>query len=105
MKSEHALSNQIRIWCGEHNWLAFHINVGKIRLSDGSYFHTGVPVGWPDLTLITDRGQVIFIETKIKPRKPTEEQIQMLNNLKLRGFIAEVVYNFDDFLAILPPKI
>lgn len=100
MTPEHRLSNQIRIWCGEHNFLCFHINVGKIRMSDGTYFHTGVPVGWPDLTIITDNGQVVFIETKIKPRQPTQQQIDMLNELKNRGFIAEVVYDFQSFLRI-----
>lgn len=101
MTPEHALSNKIRIWCGEHNWLCFHINVGKIRMSDGTYFNTGVPVGWPDLTIITDTGQVLFIETKIKPRKPTDDQINMLNNLRGRGFIAEVVYEFSEFLTLI----
>ena len=101
MTPEHRLSNEIRIWCGVHNWLCFHINVGKIRLQDGTYFNTGVPVGWPDLTIITDFGQVIFIETKIKPRKPTDEQIKMLENLRHRGFIAEVVYSKNEFLKTL----
>lgn len=100
MTPEHRLSNQIRIWCGEHDFLCFHINVGKIRMADGTYFNTGVPVGWPDLTIITQTGQVVFIETKIKPRKPTDDQIRMLNNLKNRGFVAEVVYDFDEFLTI-----
>lgn len=103
MTPEHLLSNKIRIWCGEHDWLCFHINVGKIRLNDGTYFNTGVPVGYPDLTIITNNGKVLFIETKIKPRKPTVEQINMLNDLKNRGFIAEVVYDFEEFLRIISP--
>lgn len=69
-------------------------------MQDGTYFNTGVPVGWPDLTIITDNGQVLFIETKIKPRKPTDDQIKMLDNLRNRGFIAEVVYDFNQFLNI-----
>lgn len=101
MTPEHALSNKIRIWCGEHDWLAFHINVGKIRLSDGSYFNTGVPVGWPDLTIITNNGHVLFVETKIYPRKPTQEQLKMLENLTKRGFISAVIYEFSDFISLV----
>lgn len=70
-------------------------------MQDGTYFNTGVPVGWPDLTIITDNGQVLFIETKIKPRKPTEDQIKMLDNLRNRGFIAEVIYDFNQFLSLI----
>lgn len=101
MTPEHRLSNKIRIKCGELNWLCFHINVGKILLQDGTYFNTGVPVGYPDLTIFTDKGQTIFIETKIKPRKPTEDQLKFIAILRERGFIAEVVYDFEQFLNII----
>jgi len=47
MTPEHALSKQIMLWCGEHNWLCFHINVGGGKLANGTYFKTGVPTGWP----------------------------------------------------------
>lgn len=70
-------------------------------MPDGTYFNTGVPVGYPDLTIFTDDGRVLFIETKIKPRKPTDEQLHFLQILRERGFVAEVVYNFDEFLNIV----
>lgn len=101
MTPEHRLSNQIRIKCGELNWLCFHINVGKIRLNDGTYFHTGVPVGYPDLTIFTDKGTVLFIETKIKPRKPTQEQLDFMANLQSRGFKTYIIYEFSEFLQII----
>lgn len=98
---EHRLSNQIRIKCGELNWLCFHINVGKIRMSDGTYFNTGVPPGYPDLTIFTDKGTVLFIETKIKPRKPTAEQLHFIDILRERGFTAEVIYTYEEFLSLI----
>lgn len=98
MTPEHRLSNAIRIYCGKQNWLCFHINVGKIKLKDGSYFTTGVPNGYPDLTIFTDTGTVIFCETKIHPRKPTEDQIKMIENLKARGFKAFVAYSLEEFI-------
>ena len=98
MTPEQALDKAIMLYCGEHNWLCFHINVGGGMLANGSYFHTGVPVGWPDLTIITDDGRVIFCETKIHPRKPTQAQLNFIENLKSRGFKAFVAYTLEEFI-------
>ena len=98
MTPEQVLDKNIMLYCGQRNWLCFHINVGKIKLPDGSYFQTGVPVGWPDLTIITDYGEVMFCETKIKPRKPTLEQINFINNLKSRHIRAFVAYTLEEFI-------
>ena len=98
MTPESRLKNEIRIYCGEHNWLCFHINVATIKLPNGSYLKTGVPKGWPDLTILTDTGVSIYCETKIHPRKPTEDQIKMIKNLKARGFRAFVAYSLEEFI-------
>ena len=100
MTPEHRLSNEIRIECGTRNWLCFHINVAKIRMSDGSYFNTGVPKGWPDLTILTDTGIAFYIETKIHPRKPTAEQLEFIRILRDRGFTAEVCYSLEEFMEV-----
>lgn len=97
MTPEQALDKQIMLFCGEHNWLCFHCNVGKVKMEDGRYFDTGLPPGFPDLLIITDNNTIIFCETKIKPRKPSENQKKFINNLLNRGFIAFVSYNFDEF--------
>lgn len=47
MTPEVALYKQIMLYCGEHNWLCFHINVGGGKLANGTYFTTGVPKGFP----------------------------------------------------------
>ena len=98
MTPEQALDKSIMLWCGKRNWLCFHINVGGGMLKSGGYFHTGVPVGWPDLTILTNDGEVIFCETKIKPRKPTQEQLNFIANLKERGFKAFVAYSLEEFI-------
>lgn len=59
------------------------------------------PVGFPDLLIITDIGKVMFIETKIAPRKPTPKQIEFQNELKKRGFIAETVYSLAEFTKLV----
>lgn len=98
MTPEQALDKEIMLYCGEHNWLCFHINVGKVKLYDGSYFRTGVPKGWPDLIIIKDNGEIAFCETKIHPYKPTQEQLKFIAELKKRGFRAFVAYNLEEFI-------
>lgn len=100
MTPEIRLSNLIRIECGVRNWLCFHINVGTVRTADGRYFQTGVPEGYPDLTIITDHGIIFFVETKIKPRKPTAKQLEFIADLHTRGFVAEVIYSIEAFVEL-----
>lgn len=101
MTPETKLKNKIMLDCGNRNWLCFHINVGSVRLPNGSFFSTGVPNGWPDLTILTDDGRAIFVETKTHPRKPTPDQIAMITNLKQRGFKASVIYSFEEWLEFI----
>lgn len=97
MTPEQALDKQIMLYCGERNWLCFHCNVGKVKTIDGRFFDTGLPPGFPDLLIITDNGINIYCETKIKPRKPSDDQKKFINNLINRNFIAFVSYNLDEF--------
>jgi hypothetical protein len=98
MIPEKILSKQIQAVCGENNIICFDVNVGGGQLITGSYFRTGLPRGFSDLLLFTSNGKTAFIETKIKPRKPTQEQINFINTMKKRGFIAGVVYDINDFI-------
>ena len=43
MTPEMKLLREIQLWCGQKNWLAFHQNVGSVRMADGRYFNTGLP--------------------------------------------------------------
>ena len=98
MTPEKILSKQIQAVCGENNIICFDVNVGGGQLITGSYFRTGLPRGFSDLLLFTSNGKTAFIETKIKSRKPTQEQINFINTMKKRGFIAGVVYDINDFI-------
>lgn len=103
MTPEQVLDKNIMLWCGQHNWLCFHTNVGKIKFWDVKqekerWFDTGLPKGWPDLLILTDKGQVIFCETKIHPRKPTKEQLNIIDVLVKRGFLAFVCYSMEQFI-------
>ena len=98
MTPEKILSKQIQAVCGENNIICFDVNVGGGQLITGSYFRTGLPRGFSDLLLFTSNGKTAFIETKIKPRKPTQEQINFINSMYKRGFIAGFVYDINDYI-------
>lgn len=101
MTPEQYLSKQIQLYCGEHNWLCFHTNVGKVKTADGRWFETGLPTGWPDLLIVMENGKCAFIETKIHPRKPTKEQLDTQKILRDRGFISGTVYTLEEFINII----
>lgn len=110
MTPEQILDKQIMIWCSKQDWLCFHINVGKIKFFDekqGKYriFDTGVPPGWPDLQIITDKGQVFYCETKVHPRKPTADQLKMIKILNDRNILAFVAYSLEEFIEVVEKEI
>ena len=99
------LMKEIQLWCGQHGLLAFHLNVGKVKLTDGRFFSTGMPVGWPDLLILTEKGKVIFCETKVHPNRPTQEQLNTIDVLIKRGFLAFVCYSLEQFVETVQNEI
>ncbi len=59
----------------------------------------GVKSGVPDVLIFEPRGEYIglAIELKIKPNKPTENQINWLEDLSERGWLTKVCYDFEEF--------
>lgn len=101
---ETRLANQIRLWCGQHNWLCYHCLNGLFYSRAGIPVTLDFPAGFPDLLIITDCGHVLFIETKILPRKPTKQQLDFQAELRRRGFISETIYDMDAFIALVRNK-
>ena len=97
---EQRLTKQIMIWCGEHDILCHHLNVGQFKLPDGRYFNTGIPKGFPDLQLL-GHGWVAYVETKIHPRKPTQDQLNWLDLLNKRDIPAKCVYSLEEFIDFI----
>ena len=97
---EQRLTKQIMIWCGEHDILCHHLNVGQFKLPDGRYFNTGIPKGFPDLQLL-GHGWVAYVETKIHPRKPTQDQLNWLDLLNKRYIPAKCVYSLEEFIDFI----
>lgn len=90
--------NKIQIELSKHGRV-FRANVGKVRLADGRWFDTGLPKGFSDLFFIKD-GRVYFIEVKVKPNKPSNEQLNFIEQMKKRGCGAGVAYSVEDALKI-----
>lgn len=98
---EKKLSNQIMLLCGQNNIVSFDVNVGKVPTVFGTYFDSGLPNGFPDLLLLHTDGRVIFIEVKVKPNKPSQDQIDFIKFLRSRNFFADVVFSIDDMKKLI----
>lgn len=97
--TEHDLQNRIRLRLTQEGYTTFRTNVGKVKMHDGRWFDTGLPRGFSDLFAVKD-GRVCFIECKIHPRKPTDEQVKFLEGMRQRGCAAGVAYTVEEAIKI-----
>lgn len=81
----------------KHQALCYHFQATSYQLPNGQYVTSGVPVGWPDLIIIKSDGTVHFAELKIKPNKPTKEQLHYLSILPN----AHLIYDLKSFKAAI----
>ena len=77
----------------------FRTNAGSVRLANGRTFH-GLPKGFSDVLFIRADGRACFIETKVKPNKPTPEQIAFIEKMRGLGCLAGVAYSVGEALHI-----
>lgn len=101
MTPEHAIQNKIRLWCGEHNYIAFRCNVGKVQCMDGSWFDTGLPNGFSDLLVLGNHGDIYFIECKAPGGKQRPDQVKFQHIVEERGFRYILAYGVEDVAKIL----
>lgn len=95
---EHDLMNSIRLELSKYGFAVFRTNVGKFRLPDGRFVNTGLPKGFSDLFAVKD-GKIFFLEVKVKPNKPTKEQLDFLKIMYERyGAKGRVVYSVEEAL-------
>jgi hypothetical protein len=65
----------------------YRCNAGSIRLPNGKTFR-GMPKGFSDIMLVLPGGKAYFIETKVKPNKPSDEQIAFIEKMRRLGCAA-----------------
>jgi hypothetical protein len=77
----------------------YRTNSGNVRLPSGKMFR-GMPKGFADCMLILPGGTACFIEAKIKPNKPTPEQIAFIEKMQGLNCKAGIAYSVEDALEI-----
>ena len=80
--------------------LMYHVpNEGKRSAVTGARLkQAGLRAGVPDVCLPTAHGGYIglYIEMKVKPNKPTDNQKQWLRALRSAGHLTAVCYNWEE---------
>ena len=80
--------------------LMYHVpNEGKRSAAMGARLKAeGLKAGVPDVCLPTAHGGYIglYIEMKVKPNKPTEQQTQWLRDLRGAGHFTAVCYTWEE---------
>ena len=109
---ETKLKNEVMLWCGEHGYIVIRLNSGKGYNGDifnspeygkiiiNPRFIKLCNEGTTDLLVIMPH-RIAFVETKVHPRKPTQEQIKFINHMKSLGHIAGTVYSIDELIELL----
>lgn len=102
MTAEHKIQSDIQVAVSKNNCRIFRTNVGKVRMSDGRWFDTGLPKGFPDLMgfRLSDK-QIFFIECKNEIGKPRKEQIQFHEFLTQYNVIHGIARSVGDALKII----
>jgi len=102
---EHDVQNKIRIWCGQHNWLAFRANVIGGYTPDGRWVTSGLPEGFPDLIVLTDNGRTIYVECKTLKGRARDAQLNMHKQMRDRGHIVVMPRSLEQFIQEITPYI
>jgi len=98
MTPEKKLMNEIRLYCGTKGWIVIRNNVGTFKLANGTYLNTGLPKGWPDLTILIPGGHSVFVETKIKKNKVSNDQKEKITLLRKYQFKSFVCRSIEEFI-------
>ena len=77
----------------------FRTNAGSVKLPNGRTFRA-LPKGFSDVTLIRRDGVCCFVECKVKPNKPTQEQTEFIEKMQRHNCKAGVAYSVEDALDI-----
>ena len=96
-QKEHLIQNQIRLWCGQHNILCFRCNVGKVKTAYGTYFDTGLPEGFSDLIILTNK-TIYFCEVKQLYGKQREAQKQFEKIVTQYGYKYFIAKSINDVI-------
>jgi hypothetical protein len=106
LQPEEALGISIHDWVLWNTKLPF-IHIGNERKCSWDYGkklkRMGVLPGVSDIFMprANKTYHGLWIELKIKPNKPTENQIKFLNQMLSEGYDACVCYTFDETISVI----
>ena len=101
---EAEVQNQIRLALDPYA-VMFRVNSGKVRMSDGRYFDTGVPNGYSDLSgFRKSDGKAVFIEVKNEKGRLRESQKQFLKVMSQYDVLAGVARSPEEAIEIVEGK-
>ena len=102
---EHDVQNEIRIWCGEHNLRSFRANVVGGYTPDGRWITSGLPEGFPDLLVLDNHGQTIYVECKTLKGRARQKQIEFRKMMEETHHIYLMPRSLDQFVEMISPYI
>lgn len=101
-KSEHTIQKEIQVMLSQHQCSVFRTNVGKMKLSDGRWFDTGLPKGFPDLMGFRwSDNQWFCIEVKNATGKLRTDQIRFHEFLQSKKVIHGIARSKEEALKIV----
>jgi len=99
---EQAIQDSIRVALAQAGYIVFRTNVGKVKTSDGRWFDTGLPTGFPDLMgYKPDNGRIFFIEVKTDRGRRRKDQVDFSNVLRNKNVIYGVARSADEAVTIV----
>lgn len=98
---EHDIQNSIRAALAPYA-VIFRANVGRMKLPDGRYFSTGLPVGFSDLFGVRKSdGKAVFIEVKTASGRVSQFQYNFLEMMRKNGAIAGIARSTEDAVKLI----
>ncbi len=110
-RTEHGEQCAVIDWCRlmegrwpELVWIHASANGGKRSIKTGADLKaSGVLAGVCDLFLPCPRGEYhgLFIEMKIKPNRPTADQVRFIDAMNAAGYAAWVCFSSDEAIDVI----
>lgn len=98
---EHDIQNSIRAALAPYA-VIFRANVGRMKLPDGRYFSTGLPVGFSDLFGVRKSdGKAVFIEVKTASGRVSQFQYNFLEMMRKNGAIAGIARSPEQAIKLI----
>lgn len=99
---EQVIQDSIRVALAQAGYIVFRANVGKVKQSDGRWFDSGLPGGFPDLFgYKPENGKIYFIEVKTPKGKRRVDQVRFANSLRNKQAIYGVARSSEEAVTIV----